>query len=391
MLKNSKLIFRNIVVFLLVFSLSNHEYNALVSISQAMAGVYVIYLMFVRKDATIKRIDKTLIYSYGLFFISLIISALIVNDMASLKKSFNYAYYSLPFWLLLYLCRFRFPEKTLRVSLMLSILLVGTYSLYDFVALPIGTRIGGLYDNVNGFATLLILNLPFIILFFIKSLEETKIRCINMLYCIICILGVGALILTGSRGGMLGFIVGIIFLYIVKYFKNVKYRKFFLFFLIIIITMFSSLFYGNNGLKRSYDMERLCLIKSSYNMWNDHKIAGVGLTNWKKYYDKYYILEQAKEPHLDMPHNTIAFFFSTTGIIGGLGFLVLDLGILRFLIFKMRRQSDNIYLQAMFWAFIALNVHGLVDAGITMKTAMRLFFALMGISVASVMYYDKKI
>lgn len=38
---------------------------------------------------------------------------------------------------------------------------------------------------------------------------------------------------------------------------------------------------------------------------------------------------------------------------------------------------------AMVWAFVAFSIHGLVDVGITMKSSNRLFFALLGITVAS--------
>ena len=44
---------------------------------------------------------------------------------------------------------------------------------------------------------------------------------------------------------------------------------------------------------------------------------------------------------------------------------------------------ENMYLQAMLWAFIAMFAHGLVDAGITNKFAARLLFGFLGITMAS--------
>lgn len=38
----------------------------------------------------------------------------------------------------------------------------------------------------------------------------------------------------------------------------------------------------------------------------------------------------------------------------------------------------------MLWSLIAVNLHGFVDVGITMKSAMRLFSGLVGITLASV-------
>ena len=91
--------------------------------------------------------------------------------------------------------------------------------------------------------------------------------------------------------------------------------------------------YNLNGNKftRSYDGERLLLIESSYNMWRDNKLFGIGLTNWKEKYQGQYMLPEAKEPKLATPHNVVMFYFSTTGLIGGFGYVVFSLLILKYL------------------------------------------------------------
>lgn len=85
-------------------------------------------------------------------------------------------------------------------------------------------------------------------------------------------------------------------------------------------------------LSRSYDYERILLWTSSYHMWEDHKIVGVGLANWKDAYQQKYILPEAKEPDLTMPHNVFMIFLSQTGIIGTLGYLIFVIGTMVFLI-----------------------------------------------------------
>ena len=50
----------------------------------------------------------------------------------------------------------------------------------------------------------------------------------------------------------------------------------------------------------------------------------------------------------------------------------------------MKIRPKNIYIQAMLWSLIAINIHGLVDVGITMKSAMRLFSGLIGITLANI-------
>lgn len=68
--------------------------------------------------------------------------------------------------------------------------------------------------------------------------------------------------------------------------------------------------------------ERIFMLSSSYEMWKDHKLSGIGVNSWETYYysDRYHP-EGAQEQHLTMPHNMFIYFLSTAGIIGGLGFI----------------------------------------------------------------------
>ena len=203
------------------------------------------------------------------------------------------------------------------------------------------------------------------------------------------------LIFTGSRGGIIGFFLGFIFLVFSNFKLKIYYKlnmKLVLLSLITIIA-FSGLAMDkiDFNFTRPYDMERVRLIQSSYNMWLDNKLVGVGLNNWQENYIQKYILPEAREPELDFPHNTIAYFFSTSGVIGGVGFLVFTFGMIVFLFNLLRKYPNNIYVQAMLWSFIAFSVHGLVDLGFLMKQGERLLFTFLGITCASVMFEENYI
>ena len=149
-------------------------------------------------------------------------------------------------------------------------------------------------------------------------------------------------------------------------------------------------FFGIFGkFHRGYDNQRQLFIESSIAMWRDHPVLGVGLTKWETAYYNQYKLPQAFEKTIDMPHNTIALFFSTTGLVGGMSFLIFSFGIFLCLCKYMRRQPDNYLVQAMLWSFVAVSVHGMVDAGLSMRTALRLCSGYMGVTVASVLYYER--
>lgn len=383
--------FRKAIVFLLVFAISNSLYNALFSISMGLSIASIFFMKNFEKEKILIKKDPILLKAYWIFFGLLIISSLLLGDRDCINKSIDYIYWSIPFWLLMYLCSDRADYKVIRGAMSISVILIGSYALYSFYLLPLGSRISGLYGNPNHFATILLLNLPFSILF-LADRVITKSEGIKEPQKIIlltsCVLGISSLILSGSRGGILGIIIGGISLLLVRYFCIKKLRAGILKSFFIGVTIVFCGFWGiwshtGAGAVRSYDMERIYLLESSYNMWEDHKILGVGLDNWRENYANKYIMDEAREKHLDMPHNVIAFFFSTTGILGGMGFIIFNIGIGIFLIKWMRIQPDNIFLQAMFWALVAINIHGLVDVGITMKSAMRLFCGLLGITVAS--------
>ena len=46
----------------------------------------------------------------------------------------------------------------------------------------------------------------------------------------------------------------------------------------------SIVFLGYHTFHRGYDYERTLMIQSSYEMWSDHKMFGVGFENWGAQY-----------------------------------------------------------------------------------------------------------
>ncbi|WP_287500823.1 O-antigen ligase family protein [Veillonella sp.] len=95
------------------------------------------------------------------------------------------------------------------------------------------------------------------------------------------------------------------------------------------------------SLSRSYDRERILLWKSSYNMWQDYPMLGVDWSNWQYMYQNHYIFDKAKERELSMPHNNIAYFFSTTGVVGGIGYLIFTIGLFVYIIKEFNKDPES--------------------------------------------------
>lgn len=392
--------FNKVTIFLFLFFFSNSLVKAALSVTTIMAIIGSIYL--IKKDKNIIRAVRTNLLpsfkiSYWLFFVSILISSILIMDLDSIKKAFKFLYYSLPFWLMLILTYKNFDksESIIEKALMSSMFIFGVLGIYYLIDLPQGKRLSLLNFGPNALATLLEINLPFIILFTYNILKKTKnlkYKILSFATCLWCFI---MLIFTGSRGGIIGFFLGFIFLVFSNFKLKIYYKlnmKLVLLSLIAIIA-FSGLAMDkiDFNFTRPYDMERVRLIQSSYNMWLDNKLVGVGLNNWQENYIQKYILPEAREPELDFPHNTIAYFFSTSGVIGGVGFLVFTFGMIVFLFNLLRKYPNNIYVQAMLWSFIAFSVHGLVDLGFLMKQGERLLFTFLGITCASVMFEENYI
>ena len=268
-------------------------------------------------------------------------------------------------------------------------MLIGILALYYFTKLPEGVRLSLFNFGPNAIAALLEINLPFVIIIAYNAFSKNLSIIYKFISCSAALLCIFALVATGSRGALIGFFAGLVILFLIK----IKIAKQWSFNIkkVSVIMLLGICFVGSVFLKtdfqlvRSYDMERVRLVESSYNMWKDNKLLGVGLNNWRENYVSKYILPDARE-RLDFPHNTVAYFFSASGIIGGIGFLIFTFGILAFLINVLKLDYNNIYIQAMLWAFIAFSVHGLFDLGFLMKQSERLIFTYLGITCANIIF-----
>ena len=96
------------------------------------------------------------------------------------------------------------------------------------------------------------------------------------------------------------------------------------------------------------------------------------------------------ESRLTIPHNLIAWFFSTTGIIGGIGYMFFVFYYFWRLCQKAVEEPESEVVFAGFWFFIITNFHGLFDNTITYKGAARLLYLLLGLALSYNQYKEIK-
>lgn len=372
---------RLFIIFMIILALSDSISNAFTSISLAFGIIYILYDFYKKRNLHYLQIPLLIKFSICSFFISILVASIFTYNWENIDYAVKYIYWFIPFPILFYLCKDKFSDKIIIYPIILSIVCTSIYSLYLFFILPVGSRIGGFHFNPNFYAVMLVMLIPYVLFYTINIMKSNKLEGI---VCIVTVfLGSFSLYLTGSRGGVLAFILSCIiitFLYF-SHNKNIKKMTILIFFIIFIASIFLSIGF-NGGIFRSYDMERLYLLKSSYNMWCDYKLFGTGLASWDDLYQSKYILPDANEK-LIIPHNIVAWFFSATGIVGGCGFIFLTIGLLYFFTKQAFKEKNNYLYWAVIFSILGVTIHGLVDVGITMKASNRLFWALVGISTAS--------
>ena len=381
------LFIKKIFLFFYIAFLTSTLSNAGVSISVSLLCLCLIYIYYKSRDLVYP--DQYFIIIYGVFFASLFIAAFILGDMKSIKATSKYLYWSLPFWVVYIAGCKSFSSKVWGYAICLSMLTLSLYSAYQFLINPLGTRITSFFASGNGLAGVLEIVIPFLIAFVVISYKDGYKKYIRYFIMAVTVLTIFALVASQSRGGIAGWVLGGIFVFVIRFkYSQVLNRQFIiskniLCTGILLFALCSVSFLGLSTFQRGYDNERFLMIQSSYEMWNDHKVCGVGFANWKEYYREGYVSPTAKEPHVPMPHNNIAFFFSTTGIIGGIGYGIFVLGMIILLIQKIRSNPHNWCYQAALWSFVAISVHGLVDSGITNKYNMQILCMCLGIAFSS--------
>lgn len=378
---------------LYLFFLCSTKWNAGVSISAGLLGVLILLIYGWKKQKICWNSPLFLLF-YGIFMGSIILASWLTGDKASFQLSTKFLSYSLPLWIF-YLILQQSPSlfhSTFWGTMTGSwVLLALTYK--DLLHPLKDGRVHASFASANNFAMCLEAILPLLWMETLQlrteSKHSTRGKVLFGVGLLTSVLLTGALFLSKSRGGISGFLLGAMAVLIGSFLQKRKEwsleKKLSILFVALGIAAVG-VFRGTIVFEaRSYDGERLLLAQSAYHMWADHKVYGVGLQQWNRVYREKYILPGAKEPTLSLAHNNVANFFSGTGTLGGVGYLLFTFGSLGILLRKSYQMPDNIYGKMMLWVWLAIFIHGMVDNSLYAKFNTRLYFAMWGISLAALL------
>lgn len=381
------------IQFITIYAATSIISNALYSISMGCLALCMVFLCWKKGIKSIVWPDKLFCWMYLPFFVLIILASIMVGYRDSFFKSLDFVSWSLIPFILYYITMQRhFSGTSVILGIIAGSWTLGGYALYQWAILPETVRIQSYLGHPNFLAEMIEMNIPFLFVYAVASRQNKKIKIVAGVTAIMTCF---VLALTASRGALLGLGIGSIIYCIVRFgsLSHIDKKKIIgmvlAIFLVLGITAgtFFVKYNGNQGAVRKYDYERILLWKSSYAMWDDHKLTGIGLRHWHNEYINHYILQNAKEKELTQPHNMYAYWFSQTGIIGGAGFILFTVGVFFYLCKKLRENPDDIFFNALFWAFLTIMFHGLVNNGIIDKFVMRLYSTYLGIGLASVAYH----
>lgn len=231
------------------------------------------------------------------------------------------------------------------------------------VVLGYGSRGWGFGGNILNLASILCIVIPIILIIILDEHFSDKTKQICKIILLLCI---GGLLAGKSRGAWLT-VALILPLVSIKY--VIKSKK------TIIITLISfiilgAFFVNSNSFKNrlisttnittdSSNVERILAWKSCFNMIQDYPVLGVGLGEFKHFYDSGYRESESRNSLLHA-HNNILQIWAESGIVGLVGFLYLACYI--FIKNMVEWLKDKNPYSLMIWgSWLAFMIYGMFD------------------------------
>lgn len=358
------------------------------SIAMIAFGLLIAFLAFWGKRSLFRvnrDLWKALVSLYGtLFVVSALQFDTIKNITDSAYGSLTLFLITLPFWMVLYVGRQYDIRKIILGVVYGNMYAFSLYGLWLYEKTG-QDRLTGFYGSPPEVGMLLDIFIPFTIALGVYYWKWVRFRVISI---ILVVLELVAVVLTETRGSYLALSAGLVVvagLYIWLQRDRLSRLKKIITVIAICLVCAGAGSYtwylGSSNMNRMVGGERLLMWESSYHMWEDHKLLGIGLSEWKESYNNpsspYRPVEE-KEMTNVMPHNIYVYFGATGGILSLSGLLGYMFFMSKYMLSKVKKMRNHPMAWAMLFMFVALMAHGLVDGTLISKHIGRIFYLLFG-------------
>lgn len=293
--------------------------------------------------------------------------------------------FTIPFWLILYVGWKTNVTKSIILSFSIWAFFVCIYGMYDYHVKNL-SRMVSVYNFAPRAGSILVMCIIFTIalLWYYR-----KKRFQVVLYSALLGLEMISLVLTETRAAFVALAASGIVVVVVALFRYKQYIskrvKVLLVLASLFLTVFSagySVYIGRESSYRMMGEERPLIWLSTYKMWEDHKILGIGASEWKAAYAGPYRPKESREAGiLCHPHNMPLYFLATGGIVGGIGYILYHVFFVMYFLKRTLKSPNDPFAWALFAIFIAYTVNGFLDATIVSKQVSRIFYLLLGVSI----------
>lgn len=347
--------------------------------------IYEIYKMHKEQGILLPQTTnngRKLLIGTGVFYLVLIGDNLLLLDWESVKVGMDIALLSLPFYMFFFLGSKFQIDLGVKYGIIISGVIIAAYGLYSG-GYGIDVRYRSFFAHPNHFGTVIDMLCPFLCIWFCKNKSQWEKVALGLLIGVLLF----CLYKTGSRGAIAALGGGILLSLLSVFWiqrKKLSFqakRKIGIF--CVAVCLIGGAAFGYLQAERSGTAkiggERILMLEASYDMWEDHKWLGIGLSRWEEfYYSPEYHPVEGHEQGLSMPHNIPVYFFTGAGIGGGIGYLMFLL-LSACVIYKTANSFNDIWFSAaILTAFWAFTIQGLVDTTIINKIPARIYFALIG-------------
>lgn len=369
---------------------ADHFLKAGMSIAMIAFALYVAYTLWKRdyiKDFSIDvYIRNAFLSLYGLMIATTLFHLENMQNLIGGEISaMGLVAFTIPFWLILYVGWKTNVAKSIILSFSIWAFFVCTYGMYDYHVRNL-SRLVSVYNFPTRAGCILVMCIFFTIalLWYYR-----KKRFQVVLYSALLGLEMISLVLTETRAAFVALAVSGIAVAGVVLFRYKQYIskrvKVLLVLASLFLTVFSagySVYIGRESSYRMMGEERPLVWLSTYKMWEDHKILGIGASEWKAAYaGPYRPMESREAGILSHPHNMPLYFLATGGIVGGIGYILYHVFFVMYFLKRTLKSLNDPFAWALFAIFIAYTVNGFLDATIVSKQVSRIFYLLLGVSI----------
>lgn len=367
--------------FLLLYALASSISIAAANVGVGFALLFAI-VRYIKQPVEI-RLDKRLVQAIGLFWATVLISALFAYEHGiAFSKLWAYIYRTLPLFLAAGFINSRQKMLAVLATMALSI---GAADLYGIWQGAHGNPRPGAFSHYMAFSGTLIQMIPVAAILAIADTRWGRSGRAGL--GLIAALSVAALMFNATRGAWIAVLVvaGLFVLLNLRAHKKAAVA------LCVFTVICAGAAYHVPSLHSravtvadisagGANTERLLLWQNAWRMFLDHPLVGVGPGNFKDIHLGRYITAESKEK-LGHAHNNFLHILAENGIIGFAGFIVMFFCILVALGRRGFGRNQPLA-QAVFFAAVALLVQGFTEFNYGDSAVIRMFWFLLGLAMA---------